>query len=500
MIRHSDLLLTALLAAILLWAPLPFGSVTPWAVAGLEIACFAALALAAALLRLQALRPALLPAAALGAVALFAVAQSLPWPAALVTLVSPRHAELYHQADALPGVAAGLPRLSLAPAASRSAALLWAGVAAALLAAAAAGQRRQHRRWWLAALLTGGLFQTFLGAREQYQRAETLWGVQIPRSPRLHGSFVNPNHLALYLEIALAAAFAWGWWAARRARAEPQLEQRLLLLAGPVLVWLALFAGLLLTGSRAGLLAAVLGMAVQGVLAASVRRRWRRAFLGLAVAVAGIVLVVLSVGFRETLGRFVDTRAGDVSVGARLTEYAAVLRLWRLFPLTGTGLGSFSDAFPMVQPAALQGTWWHAHSDVLELLATTGLFGLALAALAVVALVRRAFALLSSRGRSEDRAAALTLLGVLGALAVHEMLDFGLTMPANAFTVAVLAGAVLGTEVSARDASAQPNVAGHEFATENALDLEKVEARPERQLESEGRPRRKSVQQRAVEP
>ncbi|HJX27582.1 MAG TPA: hypothetical protein VJ885_06685, partial [Thermoanaerobaculia bacterium] len=59
-IRYPELLLTGWLGLFLLAAPLPFGGVTPWAAALLQVAAFAALVLAA--WRLEAprdLRPAL---------------------------------------------------------------------------------------------------------------------------------------------------------------------------------------------------------------------------------------------------------------------------------------------------------------------------------------------------------------------------------------------------------------------------------------------------------
>jgi hypothetical protein len=47
MIRHSALALGVVLALALVWAPLPFGGVTPWAEASLRVLAFGALALAA---------------------------------------------------------------------------------------------------------------------------------------------------------------------------------------------------------------------------------------------------------------------------------------------------------------------------------------------------------------------------------------------------------------------------------------------------------------------
>jgi O-antigen ligase len=464
MIRHSAPLLALFLALVLLWAPLPFGGVTPWAGALLAALSFGALVLAAlALERPRALRPAALPAAALAALALLAVVQTAPLPAALVAILSPRHATLARQAAEL-GASAPM-RLTLAAGATREAALGWAAAAALFLAAAVAGQRREHRRWLAVALLAGALFQVFFGAHDWFGRARTLWGVDLHASAvRMRGTFVNPNHLALYLEMALAVAFAWSWWAMRRAREEAKPERRVLLAAPPVLLWLTLFAGLSFTGSRGGLLAAVAAVSVQGLLAAGRHRRWWTAPLG-------------AVGWREGLGRLLATSAADASWGARLQEYGAVLALWRRFPATGSGLGTFRDAFPLVQPPALQGTWWHPHSDFLEVLVTGGVVGAALLAVGLWGLARRLAAVLRAGGRSEDRAAALAALGALASLALHESFDFGLSMPGNAATLAVFLGAAATVRTGER--SAQRDRAGKNLAAVEAVELEHMEAGPE---------------------
>jgi O-antigen ligase len=303
---------------------------------------------------------------------------------------------------------------------------------------------------------------------------------------RLRGTFVNPNHLALYLEMALPIAFAWGWWAARRAREEPRLERRVILLAPPAMLWLTLFAGLAFTGSRGGLLAAVAAVTVQGVLAAGVRRLWWLAPLGAAAALAGLA-VVAAIGRQEGLGRLL-TASADGSWGARLLEYRASLGLWRRFPLTGAGLGTFRDAFPLVQPETLRGTWWHPHGDVLEVLVTGGLLGFALLAAGTFGVVRRQAAVLRDGSRSEDRAAALAAFGLLVSLAIHENLDFGLAMPANAATLAALLGAA--TLVRTRERSAQLDGAGEDLVAVHAVELEQVKAAADRQRAAQdGRPR-----------
>ena len=502
MISHSERLLTGLLAVLLVWAPLAFGGVLPWAAASLQVLCFCALAVAAlALDRPGALRPATAPAAALSAVALLGVVQALPLPAGLVRLLSPEHARLYEQASQLAGTA-DLPRLSLAPAATRGAALAWSAAAAALLAAAVAGRHRRLRRWLAGALLVSGLFQVTFGARNWFARSRTLWGVEVlSSSERLRGSFVNPNHLALYLGLALPVAFAWGWWAVRRARDEPQLDRRILLVAPPCLVWLTLLLGLAFSGSRGGLLAAVAAVTLQGVLLPGSRRRRWRALAGLAAAALGLA-VVAAVGLREGLGRLLSTSLRE-GAEARLLEFSRVLELWGRFPATGSGLGTFREAFPLVQPSNLGGTYWHPHSDLLEVLATTGLAGAAAAGVGVWFLVRRLAVVLRDGGRSEDRAAALAVLGVLAAAGLHALVDFGLTLPGNSLTLAVLVGAAVTVRTRS---SAQPDLAREDPSPGRRLDLQEVEPPAERGRDRErrpspgSRPHRKRSHKGAVQP
>lgn len=463
MIRHSGWAATAAWVALLLWLPLPFGSVTPRAAAVAQVGVFVAFALAAlANQSASAWRRVAVAAAALAGIALLGLVQLAPWPAGLVRWLSPEHARLYAGAAELVGRSVA-PRLTLAAEATLPAVLAWSAGVACLLAGAAIGRRRGQRRLLLAALVVGGLFQVFFGARGWFERSRTLWGVELASNPaRLRGTFVNPNHLAFYLGIVLPLVFAWGVWALGRARREPQVERRVLLVAPPCLVWATLLLGVAFSGSRGGLLATLSAVVLQGLLVPGASRRRLRAWAGVATAAAGLAVVAF-VGLREGLGRLAATGAGDASGLARLEEYGAVLALWQRFPVTGTGLGTFRDAFPLVKPEGLEGIYWHPHSDLLEVLATAGLVGFGLLAAGVIALVRRLGRVLREGDRSEDRCAGLAAVGALTAAGVHAGVDFALTMPANAFTLAVIAGAAASAHLGG--GSAQPHVAGkHERA------------------------------------
>lgn len=441
-----------LLALAVVWAPLPFGSVVPWAETLLQLLVFALAGcglLAAGGAGWRAVR---WPALGLVGLALLGALQAIPWPRGVAAALSP---ELLRLADARAALLAQpVPAhlaLSLAPWASTSAALAFAAVAAALVAAAAlandcAGPQgrtgRGGRRMLGAAVLLAGVVEAFVGAQLWLARSRTIWGVEVQAPTwRLHGTFVNPDHLAAFLEVALAVAFAWGWWGWRRGRGDERMDVRLLLAGPPALVWLLLFLVLSFTGSRAGLLAAVAGVAAQAALLALERRRLAPVLAGAAVLALGVAAIAW-IGLREGLGRLTSTSMADVSLGARQQLAAQSLGLWLRFPLLGAGLGTFPEAFPLVQQATLSGaTWTHAHNDPVELLATGGVVALVCAAFAAVFMARRLLDGWWRGARSEDRAAALAGLGALASVGLHELLDFGLTMPANAFVLAVVCGA-----------------------------------------------------------
>jgi putative inorganic carbon (hco3(-)) transporter len=442
------LFLLALLVALVLWVPLPFGTVLPWSHTVLQIT--AGILLALALLdatRAAGLRPALLPAACLAGVALLGALQASAWPPAIVRIISPEHSRLQAAArvDLQDARAAGevSSTLSLAPAASGRAALTFGAVVACLLAGAAVYERTQRRMLALA-MLASGILQVLFGARALANREDTIWGTAVGGDPsRLRGTFVNSDHLALYLELILPVAFAWGWWGLKRAREEISVERQIALVAGPALVWLTLFVGLAFTGSRAGLVAAVTGTVAQGVFLALGRRRVRLGASGILLVLVGTGTVA-AVGLQQGFGRWLATSQHELAWSDRLRVYASSWDLWQRFPVTGTGLASFRDAFSLVAPRDLPALWyWHAHNDYLEVLVTAGVVGGALLAVVAGSLAVRLARVLRDGERSEDRCAALAALGAIAAVAVHSFFDFGLSMPANAATLAILCGTAL---------------------------------------------------------
>jgi O-antigen ligase len=112
--------------------------------------------------------------------------------------------------------------------------------------------------------------------------------------------------------------------------------------------------------------------------------------------------------------------------------------LSRLYPLTGTGINTYSTAMFFYQQFATDVHFSAAHNDYLQVLAEGGLLVGIPAAAAIVALawtIRRRFREESSPSTFWIRAGAtIALLSI----AIQELGDFSLQIPGNAFLFAVV--------------------------------------------------------------
>jgi O-antigen ligase/tetratricopeptide (TPR) repeat protein len=356
----------------------------------------------------------------------------------------------------------------------------------------------------LLTIIAGGLLFAGLGFLQQASGADAvLWVFEADTGARLSGPFVDPDHLALWLEMMLPATAAYAYVVtrrtqrrladaarsgrsagvkARRAWASAVLanQTRLwppLVGAATVMLLVGAHAATDSRGGRAGLLA---GLVVTGVGLATLARKQavqRIARLALPILLAlvvvggtaGYLVLASHVGDEESAG---DLETTNVDVMERIAVAARGAAVVAEHPLLGTGLGTWLHAFrPHQAPPVEDGIWDHAHNDYLELGAETGVLGLALtalfAALVARAVRRREPAAVPAEEESRrsrrrgpagfgdveeaDWRAALRdhaalrfgLLGGVIAILVHSAVDFGLRMPANLVELMTIAGVLV---------------------------------------------------------
>ena len=368
--------------------------------------------------------------------AVLAFLQSVPLPVALTGALAPERVSLTHDAVVQAGgVAPASVPISLTPGISWRVGLELLCLATALVAAAFAFGRRVHRRWLVGFVLGTAMIQVILGTGP-------LLAKQVPR---LLGSFANPDHVAIPLEMGTAICLAAIAWMAMSRRWAGAGEQRLvgIVILGAVLTLLLL--GLALTGSRAGLLACAVGVLVEMVLLLR-RPKLRRPVLVASALLLLAVAFLAWVGPDRTFGRMLGTTRYDVTATGRFIVWGEALPLLGVSPWLGVGMGAFRESFTLVQETGISKvTWARAHNDYLELMISGGLLGAAALLAGGAWTVRDLLARLRFARGSEERLFVLGTLGALASVAVHEALDFGLTLPANALLLVVLVGAALGS-------------------------------------------------------
>ena len=310
--------------------------------------------------------------------------------------------------------------------------------------------RAGYARWFLFGLMALGCFEAFYGMLEQVSgNAETFGYAKPSGSSRASGSYVNPNHYAGFLGMALPAGIgiALGmqrgqrldgfWLRLREGLTRPDAPKRALLVGAAFLIAVGLVASL----SRGGSLAAMLGIAVLAGVGA--RRNRKKSLVVLAIA-GGLGLWIALLGAERLTARFAKIETLElIEARGRVGLVRDTASMLGDFPLRGIGVGSYETAFPVYAGAPYGGIADHAHCDVLQALAELGgpmgLLLLICVGATYVVIARRVL-----RAEGPRAADAATLLACVCPLVVHSFFDFNLHLPANALWWSVLLGLGLG--------------------------------------------------------
>jgi len=299
------------------------------------------------------------------------------------------------------------------------------------------GESRWRRRLAHAVVFTG-CAMTLAALVQAATVGNSVYGLYRPAADwAVFGPYVNRNHFAGYLVMAIPLALGFAAEAARHlvaafrrrrvgwlALGDPEGSRAVRRGAEAVV----LIVGLAASRSRGGLLAFLVSLAALPPAQGRARR---------SLAVIALALVLLVSAAFVDLGPF---RQGFESRGiheSRLVLWADVLPMVRSFPVFGCGLNAFGTAYPRWQ-TVLRSEWvGQAHNEYLQALVDTGVVGAAILLALLLRVLRAAW---EAAPRSPLDAA---ILGSLLALAVHNVVDFNWQIPANAATYASLAALAL---------------------------------------------------------
>jgi O-antigen ligase/tetratricopeptide (TPR) repeat protein len=317
---------------------------------------------------------------------------------------------------------------------------------------------RQFVRIVLLAVLVSGLLVATVGLLQQLTWNGKLlwffvpydWGApRLEAFPRMSGPFVNPDHFANYLMLCFPLALVGTF--SPHAFHLGQRPGSLQFFCG--ITACILFIGILFSRSRGGWLAMLFSVSVLLWEIRTLLRRklfsWfgvgkiRAIILSMAL-LGGLWLFCLGTAGREQLvARVEETFKEDLSLRIRVTAWRGSLAIIQDFPVLGVGLGAWPELFPRYRPSPWLPLFYReAHNDYLELAAETGFLGCALLAWFFGQSARRLMKRLQS-GVSSFSFSYLALLAACVGMAVHELVDANLQVPANALLFIVVFGLAL---------------------------------------------------------
>jgi|HubBroStandDraft_6_1064221.scaffolds.fasta_scaffold22286_3 O-antigen ligase len=240
----------------------------------------------------------------------------------------------------------------------------------------------------------------------------------------LYGPYVNHNHYAGLMEllIPIPLVLAFGRLTEEKERIAAGIAAAIM--TGTVF----------LSGSRGGMLA----IFVEFILLASVllRRKKSIRIALVTVAFAAVLISLLAwLGGQELTSRIAsistETRT-EISGGMRLSIDRDAIRMFRVKPVFGWGLGTFPVVYPQFRTFYTNFFVNEAHNDYLQLLTELGLLGFGTMVWFLVVFYRKAFGKIGNWTSEVTGSLSLAcILGVTGIL-VHSLLDFNLQIPANA--------------------------------------------------------------------
>jgi O-antigen ligase len=240
----------------------------------------------------------------------------------------------------------------------------------------------------------------------------------------IYGPYVNHNHYAGIMELLLPVPLVLSLTHFVRDR-----KKALAALAASVIA-----ASIFLSGSRGGMAAMAVQIAVLAVIV--VRREAKPGNTAMAIGVFIVVLVgvVAWIGGGALSARMSSIHSearAELSGGTRVTIDRDALRMFVHKPLLGWGLATFPEVYPQFRSFYSDFVVNAAHNDYLQLLVENGALGFVTMLWFLVATYRGAIRKLHNWPSDTNGAVALAaILGVTGLL-VHSFVDFNLQVPAN---------------------------------------------------------------------
>jgi O-antigen ligase len=268
------------------------------------------------------------------------------------------------------------------------------------------------------------------------------------------GTYVNRNHFAGLLEMALPLAVMAAFAVSRRVtrRSSPDRDESIrpwLSVAALAGIAACLLVGIVASLSRMGFISTAVALGATLLALAGSRtsgdesgasRPWLRGGRWIIPLVAPLLILLLT-PTRELTQRFAFAASTEeVGLDTRIAIWKDTAHLIADHKWIGSGIGAYERGLYLYKTVKPTHTLDFAHNDYLQIVAELGIPGALLAAGLGAWILWRCLAVAVWRRGSRNWELSLGLLGAIAAIALHSLTDFNLYIPANALALAWICG------------------------------------------------------------
>lgn len=441
-----------LFVAILLFAPLAFGSVETWSIGLVEALIFLTTIIYCREIRHKSQVPLKVPGAIpLFLLLLFMWVQLIPLPPSLVSFIAPGIYHAYAPILDLQENNQWIPltvnqKSTLLEALRITSYAFFYMLTVQLLSNSSLLKKTVKIIAGLATIIA------FLAILQKFTSPDLIyWFRPVPERTQPFGPWINYNHYAGFMELLFPIVLALFFFYRPHQTTHPTFRHKIVSIFsapesninfflgfGAVLILASIFLSL----SRGGTISATLALLFFLLLAG--KKTKNTGIILPTVIIGGVLLAMTWFGWDSFFARFnsTTTETGTLVFGRwQIWQACAPLIQDNLF--SGTGFGTFVHAYPQYSTLSGSTTVGHAHNDYIELLTDGGLIGFLLSALFVLTILKHGFKGLTLRRNPYSVFLIIGCLTGILSILVHSISDFNMHNGANGLYFFLLCGILI---------------------------------------------------------
>ena len=306
---------------------------------------------------------------------------------------------------------------------------------------------RREIETFVLVFLFSAVFQSVYGLTEYFGGTERIFGYKKEWGlGSATGTYINRNHFAGFLEMIFPISVCYllvkaNFFDMKKGLSikekilwfgQEQLQKSIVF--GSISILLGI--GIFFSRSRSGififfisLFLLVIVLFIEGRKNTEIyfrKKRFRRIILSILLV---ILFSAVLIGIKPIIERFSWDRLAHAE---RPIIFRNTIDLIQIFPLFGTGLGTYVYVYPMFEKGYSSVIMDHAHNDYLEFLSESGLVGGG--SLILLSFWSLGFVFVKWRKRRDAfvKGVGLGCILAIVAILIHSMSDFNLQIPANA--------------------------------------------------------------------